>query len=47
MSKEFNLKPLKTDYEKFQNWLDNCPVKIIDYQDFIDTFEIKFKVPLD
>ncbi len=46
-SNKFNSKPLKTDYEKFQEWLNNCPVEIIDYQDYTDTFDIKFKVPLD
>ena len=39
-----NTEPLKTDYEKFQEWLNDCPVKIIDYQDFTDTFQIKFQV---
>ena len=45
-SNKFNSKPLKTDYEKFQEWLNNCPVEIIEYQDYTDTFDIKFKVTL-
>ena len=33
-----------TDYEKFQEWLNSCPVEIIDYQDFTDEFQITFKL---
>ncbi len=29
-------------YEKFQEWLDQCPLKITEYQDFTDMFEITF-----
>ena len=36
-----------TDYEKFQEWLNNCPVKILDYQDFTDQFQITFEVELE
>ena len=36
-----------TDYEKFQEWLNDCPVKISDYQDFTDQFQITFKVELE
>ena len=31
-------------YEKFQQWLNDCPVKISNYQDFTDEFEITFKL---
>jgi hypothetical protein len=34
-------------YEKFQEWLNNCPVKIIHYEDLTDTFEVIFEVPLE
>lgn len=37
----------KTDYQKFQEWLNTCPVEIIDYLDYTDRFEITFKVPLE
>tara|TARA_R100000458_G_C8105788_1_gene130614 strand:- start:434 stop:565 length:132 start_codon:yes stop_codon:yes gene_type:complete len=37
----------QNDYEKFQEWLNSCPVEIINYQDFTDQFEITFKVPLE
>ena len=30
-------------YEKFQEWLNQCPLKITEYQDFTDEFEITFK----
>ena len=36
-----------TNYEKFQEWLNNCPVKILDYQDFTDQFQITFEVELE
>ena len=36
-----------TDYQKFQEWLDDCPVKILDYQDFTDQFQITFEVELE
>ena len=32
----------QSQYELFQDWLDNCPVKISNYQDFTDEFEIRF-----
>ena len=35
------------DYENFQQWLNNCPVKILDYQDFTDQFQITFEVKLE
>ena len=35
------------DYEKFQQWLNDCPVKMIDYQDFTDQFQITFEVKLE
>ena len=35
------------DYEKFQQWLNDCPVKITDYQDFTDQFQITFDVELE
>ena len=37
----------KSDYEKFQEWLNDCPVKILDYQDFTDQFQITFEVELE
>tara|TARA_Y100001963_G_scaffold35133_1_gene48981 strand:- start:398 stop:610 length:213 start_codon:yes stop_codon:yes gene_type:complete len=36
-----------TNYEKFQEWLNDCPVKILDYQDFTDQFQITFEVELE
>ena len=36
-----------TKYEQFQEWLNQCPVKVIDYQDFSDQFQITFDVPLE
>ena len=29
-------------YEQFQEWLNQCPLKITEYQDFTDMFEITF-----
>jgi len=36
-----------THYERFQEWLNQCPAEILDYQDNIETFDIKFLVPLE
>ena len=36
-----------TKYQEFQEWLNECPVKVIDYQDFSDQFQITFDVPLE
>jgi len=36
-----------TEYEKFQQWLNDCPVKMLDYQDFTDQFQITFEVKLE
>ena len=45
---EVNLDPClsgikqEEQYEKFQQWLNDCPVKISNYQDVTDEFEIRF-----
>ena len=36
-----------TPYARFQEWLDQCPVEIINYADFTDTFDVTFKVPVE
>ena len=33
-----------SDYEKFQEWLDNCPVKIREYDDYTDTIQVQFEI---
>ena len=37
----------QSQYELFQEWLDDCPVKVLDYQDFTDQFQIRFEVELE
>ena len=37
----------KSDYEKFQEWLDNCPVKIREYDDYTDTIQVQFEIELE
>ena len=37
----------KTEYQKFQEWLNDCPVIIKDYNDYTDTFDVTFKVELE
>ena len=37
----------QSQYEMFQQWLNDCPVKILDYQDFSDQFQITFEVELE
>ena len=41
------MKPGKTKYQLFQEWLDKCPVEITNYKDYSDEFEINFSVPLE
>ena len=36
-----------TPYARFQEWLDQCPVEIVNYADFTDTFDVTFKVPVE
>ena len=38
---------MSTKYEQFQEWLNVCPVEVIDYVDNIETFNVKFLVPLE
>ena len=38
---------MPTKYEQFQEWLNECPVEVIDYVDNIETFDVKFLVPLE
>ena len=38
---------MSTKYEQFQEWLNECPVEVIDYVDNIETFSVKFLVPLE
>ena len=35
----------RSDYEKFQEWLDSCPVDIVSYNDRTDLFDVTFHVP--
>ena len=34
-------------YEEFQEWLNQCPTQILDYQDNTDTCTVKLDMPLD
>ena len=36
-----------SDYQRFQEWLNDCPVEVINYLDYTDQFEVTFKVPLE
>ena len=35
------------NYEKFQEWLNNCPVEIINYLAYTDQFEVTFSVTIE
>ena len=37
----------QSQYTLFQEWLNDCPVKILDYQDFSDQFQVTFEVELE
>ena len=34
-------------YARFQEWLAQCTVEIVNYADFTDTFDVTFKVPVE
>ena len=42
-----NSRSIQTEikYNEFQEWLNDCPIDITDYQDYTDSFEIKFTLP--
>ena len=37
----------QSQYELFQEWLNECPVKITRYEDFTEFFEVTYEVPLE
>ena len=37
----------KSQYELFHEWLNNCPTRIEDYEDNIDSVTIRFELPSD
>ena len=41
------MKTTQSQYELFKEWLDNCHVKMLDYQDFTDQIQITFEVELE
>jgi len=38
---------LEQRYQDFQEWLNNCPLVVTDYQDFTDLFQITFSLTAD
>jgi len=37
----------KEQYEQFQEWLNQCPIKIIDYLDNTHQFTVEFSMHID
>ena len=37
----------KQRYEAFQEWLNDCPLVVTDYQDFTTEFQITFNLEAD
>ena len=37
----------QSQYELFHEWLNNCPTRIEDYEDNIDSVTIRFELPSD
>ena len=37
----------KQRYEDFQEWLNQCPLVVTDYQDYTDEFTITFNLKYD
>ena len=33
-------------YEEFQEWLNDCPTKVLRYEDMIDAVELLLEVPI-
>ena len=33
-------------YQEFQEWLDDCPTKILRYEDMIDAVELLIEMPI-
>ena len=36
----------EAQYKKFQEWLNECPVSILEYEDHVDTVNVVFELPL-
>ena len=36
-----------TKYEQFQKWMNECPVDILEYDDHVDTVNVRFELPLE
>lgn len=36
----------QSECEKFQEWLNECPVSILEYEDNVDTVRVEFLIPL-
>ena len=34
-------------YEEFQEWLNQCPIKITNYEDNVNEFAVDFKIEVD
>ena len=37
----------KSKYEQFQEWMNECPVDILEYDDNVDTVNVRFELPLE
>ena len=37
----------QSTYTKFQEWLNDCPVDILEYEDHVDTVNVRFELPLE
>jgi len=37
----------QSQYELFQEWMNNCPVDILHYEDHVDTVNVRFELPLE
>ena len=36
-----------SNYKEFQEWLDTCPVKIYEYDDYTDMIQVQFVIELE
>ena len=47
VSEESQEEQYEQQYEQFQEWLNQCPIKITNYEDYTSEFAIDFSMEVD
>ena len=37
----------QSTYTKYQEWLNDCPTKVLEYEDHVDTVNVRFELPIE